>query len=306
MTKPVKRLFLFAGYDRDKLIDNTLVDYLKFLSPLGDIILTMDSDIPESELKKLDGIKNLLHVDAHRHGEYDFGSYKRGYQFATGAAKKNGKNILKNYDWVYLVNDSVYCLYSPEDALLKIESSGAEYTGMVETGLQDGKYAGYIQSWFIGFSKRVANSDFFADFINSVTRVADKGEVVQRYEVGISPLMAHNGVRAAGFMNMDGHGNPYTNPLYPMRHGCFFIKKTGLRFIQPKSAMRAYTATEDVFNNIVACDARVGSLPRTMECTYKLKIFGLTIISYERQRIDNHRTFVMLFGKIKIAEFRRY
>lgn len=33
--KKVKRLFLFAGYDKDNIIDDTLVWYLNELSKLG-------------------------------------------------------------------------------------------------------------------------------------------------------------------------------------------------------------------------------------------------------------------------------
>ena len=42
-------------------------------------------------LKKLKTIKNILHAIATRHGEYDFGSYKRGFQYARD------KKILNNY-----------------------------------------------------------------------------------------------------------------------------------------------------------------------------------------------------------------
>ena len=48
-----KRLFLFAAYNKGAEISQTLIDYLNFLSPLGDIVLCFDSDVSKSELKKL-------------------------------------------------------------------------------------------------------------------------------------------------------------------------------------------------------------------------------------------------------------
>ena len=77
-----KRLFIFASYDKDSIIDNTLLHYLRALSELGDIVFTMDNDTQESEMKKLSDIPHILHATAVRHNEYDFGSYKRGYMWA--------------------------------------------------------------------------------------------------------------------------------------------------------------------------------------------------------------------------------
>ena len=97
-----KRLFIFAGYDKDCIVDETLLHYLKSLSELGDIVFTMDNSLSDTEASKIKSIKNILSVTAVNHGEYDFGSYKRGFQYA----KKN--KLLDKYDWIYFVNDSVY------------------------------------------------------------------------------------------------------------------------------------------------------------------------------------------------------
>ena len=80
-----KRLFIFAGYDKDCIVDETLLHYLKSLSELGDIVFTMDNSLSDTEASKITSIKNILSVTAVNHGEYDFGSYKRGFQYA----KKN-------------------------------------------------------------------------------------------------------------------------------------------------------------------------------------------------------------------------
>ena len=97
-----KRLFIFAAYATDGVIGGSLLYYLNTISKLGDIIFIMDNDISASEMSKLDSISNIIHACAVRHGEYDFGSYKRGYLYAYN------KNILEKYDWIYFVNDSVY------------------------------------------------------------------------------------------------------------------------------------------------------------------------------------------------------
>ena len=38
------RLFLFAGYDKDGIVDDALVYYVSALSKYGDVIVCMDND----------------------------------------------------------------------------------------------------------------------------------------------------------------------------------------------------------------------------------------------------------------------
>ena len=45
-----KRLFLFAGYDKDGIIDDALIYYLSELSKYGDIIVYIDNDIKTKNL----------------------------------------------------------------------------------------------------------------------------------------------------------------------------------------------------------------------------------------------------------------
>ena len=95
-----KRLFLFAGYDKNGIIDNALIYYVKTLSQYGDVILCMDCDCPKPEIDKIK--RFTIHTIAKRHGEYDFGSYKRAFEYAFE------NNLLKKYDFLYLMNDSVF------------------------------------------------------------------------------------------------------------------------------------------------------------------------------------------------------
>ena len=88
MAEPV-RLFLFAGYDKDNIVADSLVYYVKTLSKYGDVIVCIDNDLPQTEIQKIKPF--AIHTIAQRHGEYDFGSYKRAYQYARD------KKILKIY-----------------------------------------------------------------------------------------------------------------------------------------------------------------------------------------------------------------
>ena len=76
----MKRLFLFAFYDPQGVVGEAALRYLEALQPLGDIVLATDCDLQPGEAEKL--APWVLSFTAARHGEYDFGSYKRAYQQA--------------------------------------------------------------------------------------------------------------------------------------------------------------------------------------------------------------------------------
>ncbi|MCQ2562785.1 MAG: hypothetical protein MJ158_04195, partial [Alphaproteobacteria bacterium] len=90
-----KRLFLFAGYDKNAIIDDALIYYVQALSMIGDVIFVGDSAFSGKELNKIK--PHTIYAAGKRHGEYDFGSYKRAYQYA------NDHKLFRNYDYIYMV-----------------------------------------------------------------------------------------------------------------------------------------------------------------------------------------------------------
>ena len=178
-----KRLFLFAGYHPHGIIDDALVHYIKTLSNFGDVVLCMDSDCPASELSKIE--KFTKHTMAIRHGEYDFGSYKRAYLWSL----KNLK--LSDYDFVYLVNDSVYGpFYKMDRYFHAMENMGHDAFGMVS---KRHNIRPHIQSWFIGTKPCIFTSKWFDIFMKQITKLKDKGEITQLYENGFSEQVIQNG-----------------------------------------------------------------------------------------------------------------
>ena len=76
----MKRLFLFAFYDPQGVVGEAALRYLEALRALGDIVLATDSDLRPGEAEKLAPL--VVSYEAARHGEYDFGSYKRAFRQA--------------------------------------------------------------------------------------------------------------------------------------------------------------------------------------------------------------------------------
>ena len=186
----MKRLFLFAFYDPQGKVGEAALRYLDALQALGDVVLATDCDLQPGEAEKLAPLVRAF--TASRHGEYDFGSYKRAFRLAE----------LEGYDVLYLVNDSVVGpLYPLEPYLQRMEALGTEAFGLV---LNPSRKAPHLQSWFIGLTPAVFRAPWFREFLDYVTAVGRKEEVCTRYENGLSRLLEAHSVTYAGLYELPG------------------------------------------------------------------------------------------------------
>ena len=211
----MKRLFLVAGYDPQGVIGPSFIYYISALSAYGDIITVFDCDCTEDELRKLSPY--VLHAEAERHREYDFGSYKRGYQWARTSG------ILEGYDFCYLVNDSVFGpLYSPGPYLERMENCGKDAFAIA---MNPHRKHPHLQSWFIGLARTIFTSEEFADFISVIHRMEDKNSVCTAYENGLTGLMDKCGFSYGALYRLKGK-RVYNNIRDLYRHGLPFFKKS--------------------------------------------------------------------------------
>jgi lipopolysaccharide biosynthesis protein len=209
-----KRLFLFAGYDKNGIIDDALILYVSQLSKIGDVILCMDCDCPTKETNKIK--KYTINTTAKRHGEYDFGSYKRCFQYAES------KDILKDYDFVYLVNDSVFGpMFNVNKTIKAMEQNVSDATGII---VSKHKTHSFMESWFIKLNKKIFLSDWFKTFISNVTVEKNKETITIKYEHGLTNLIKNNGCSWSGIYTVYGRYT-YNNPKSLFKLGCPFVKR---------------------------------------------------------------------------------
>lgn len=231
MTKT--RLFLFAGYDAHARINDAMLFYLRALSNVGDIVLTLDCDLRKGEDKKLVGINRLLHVQAGHHGEYDFGSYKRGFMWAQN------QDILKSYDYIYFVNDSVLGPTTDLESVLEdVESFNTDIVGMFYArdswvSVPENTVPNHVQSWFIGVKSNVACAQYFVDFITNIYRQNNKADIIKNYEAGWTALLTEHGCNGATVCAGDMNFDPYRTPQLLLQNGVPFIKKAALKLLTP-------------------------------------------------------------------------
>ena len=209
-----KRLFLFAGFNKSARVDDALIYYINALNKFGDVILVMDSDCPKSETDKIK--KYTKYTSATHHGEYDFGSYKRAYIWANENLK------ISDYDYVYLVNDSVYGpLYSMTRYFDAMENMGHDAFGIVKN--PNPKHP-HIQSWFIGLNKNIFMTEWFDTFMKGITKLQSKGAITREYEQGLSKQITEHGFTWDCLYTVSGRG-VYNKIKKLFNHGMPFMKK---------------------------------------------------------------------------------
>lgn len=298
-----KRLFIFAAYDKDNIVDQTLIYYLNALSKFGDIVFTMDNDAPVSELAKIQNIPNVLHASAVRHGEYDFGSYKRGYIWAQD------NKLLSKYDWIYLVNDSVIGpLFDLSKCITEMELQSADMIGMV--GYSGTELLPHIQSWFVGLRQDIATSQFFKEFLFSVKHQDSKELVVFAYEVRMTQLVLQHGYKYYAYSNASS--DIYCKPIKCIACGIPFIKKLAL----PK-ILKTYNiyscCDKNMLDNILNYATRTGLTHddtiqqkdlNQYHKVLRLTLFSVPIISIygQQPRYGNSAYKIKLFDFIPVLK----
>ncbi len=199
----MKRTAVFAHYDKNNLIQDYVVYYLSELKKCAEkIIFVSDSDVLPVELKKIEDI--VEHSIIGRHGEYDFGSYKRGFLYA----KEN--NLLTTCEELILANDSCYAPLFPFKEMFSVMSQKTiDFWGATssDSGIKkedEDIYCrfNHIQSYFIVFKPAVFNSDIFNNFITSVKKENTKEEIVIKYEMGMTHLLEENGFKCDSYCEL--------------------------------------------------------------------------------------------------------
>ncbi len=199
----MKRLCVFAHWDRDNIVDEYVIYYLKALKEVCSTIIFV-SDTDSTDTACLNGIADYCIVK--KHGEYDFGSYKRGFLYAL-------ENNLE-FDELLFANDSCYGpFYSLSYIFNKMAKKKCDWWGLTKNsyGLEEREngYFSYwfphIQSYFLLFKPQVFNSEIFIDFMKNIKSQDDKNKVIIEYEMGLSNILDNNGFKHASYINKYSH-----------------------------------------------------------------------------------------------------
>ena len=185
----MNRLTIFSFYDPKNQIDNYVIHYLKELKKVSDIIFVTDCVLENSEIEKIENL--VIQTSNFRHGEYDFGSYKIGFNIA----KK--QNLLEKYNWIILANDSCYgpfCNLVP--IFNKMESKNIDFWGF---SLNNVDRTPHLQTYFVALNSTAFSSDTFQKFISSIEPQKIRRDIIIKYEHGLTKQLSEAGFSYASF-----------------------------------------------------------------------------------------------------------
>ncbi len=183
-----QRGIIFASYNANNQITEEVLFYLKNLKEYSDfIIFVADNAFDEAEAKKLQGLADIAYFQ--RHGQYDFGSYKIGYNMAEQ------QGWLDKIEHLVFTNDSIIGPFGNLEKFFTKSNQADFYglTGNIRGNLitQDKIYeigCHHIQSYLFVLSRKFFLHREFVSFINGVTHLSNKVEVIVKYEQGLSRL----------------------------------------------------------------------------------------------------------------------
>jgi dTDP-4-dehydrorhamnose reductase len=243
-----KYIVIFAHYDKHNIVDNYVLYYLENLKLIADkIIFVSDNNLPEIEQNKL---QNLCHkIIAKKHGEYDFGSYKRGleevYQYSS------------DYDAIIIANDSCYGPLIPLNNIFKtMEYSDCDFWGLT---VNQEQYLPHLQSYFLVFNKKIINSDVFRSFFRNVKHEDNKQNIIENYEIALTPSFLDAGFKMDSFIKKIFERNPtlyaklfffLMNNDFPFFKVYFINKKASIRRVVLKNYLKNHILVKLVNNHL--------------------------------------------------------
>ncbi len=228
-----KYIAVFAHYDKHDIVDDYVLYYLENLKLIADkIIFVSDNNLPEIEQNKL---KNLCHIIiAQKHGEYDFGSYKRGLEEAY--------KLSDEFDSIIIANDSCYGPLKPLDNIFKsMEFSDCDFWGLT---VNQEQYLPHLQSYFLVFNKKIINSDVFKSFFRNVKHEDNKQNIIENYEIALTPEFVNQGFKMDSFIKKIFEDNPTIHMEYSD-----FLIKNNFPFFKVSSIADQPSIRRKIFKN---------------------------------------------------------
>jgi lipopolysaccharide biosynthesis protein len=181
-----KRTAFFAHYDPDGIIADYVVHYIACLYEAGVevVYFASDSNVSNHEIQKLPAGTRV--VGSSRHGEYDFGSWKRCF---LAHAQDHGPDGLSKIDELLLCNDSCYGPIQPLIQMFHdMEKRDCDFWGVTQVK----HCGGYCPTYFIVVRRRILSDLEFQRFFESVGAFANKAEYCEKYEVGLNRFLTQN------------------------------------------------------------------------------------------------------------------
>ena len=244
----MKRVAIFAHYDKDNIVDDYVIYYLKALKNVCDEIIFVSCN----KVSNKNVLKDIVTaVIDEQHNEYDFGSYKRGYLYI--------KNKLSEIDEIVFANDSCFGPFFPMNSLFeKMDNNDCDFWGITKNiygwrykNKKNNKIRPHIQTYFIVIKKKIFSSELFDNFMNSIQHEEDKVSIITKYEIGLTETLVNAGYKYSTYIN--AYEKIDNSPILKwyqliLKYGMPFMKCSLIKLKNNKVATVA--GYEDVINKV--------------------------------------------------------
>ena len=217
-----------AGFFRGASIPESTLIWVEALQAISDqLLLVFDNPAPQV----IPTSWNTQHCQAlfGHHGEYDFGSYKRGLQHAEQL------NWLDSATHVLLCNDSVY---GPITDLAPVIAPMLERSDEAWGLTESHQLTPHLQSFFLLLGASVLKCPGVRGVFEAVEQQPHRQAVIEHYELGLSQALLRQGIELKALLpahpqrrSMTGEPmfNPTAWPLTTIELGLPVLKKKALQ-----------------------------------------------------------------------------
>ena len=216
----MKRLTIFTHHDKDNIIDDYVIYWLKYMNKLSDIIFVSNNNLPKIEIEKIEKYTIKYIVGEHEgRGEI---SLKLAYLYAY----KN--HILEKYDWLITVTDSIYGpFFDIEPFMIEKEKKSDIAYGFNKRRNPTGSEN--IIDFFMGMPKKFFLNQDFIKFIQDIKPKQNKEEAVVKGTYVVSDMLKNIGIKLEGFFNDE---DPYSYKYDPTKPAFYEMIKKGYPIIR--------------------------------------------------------------------------
>ena len=285
-----RRLAVYAAYDADGFVDKADIYYIRALQEIADnIIYIADNELIAGEAEKIS--KEVNYIKAEKHGEYDFGSYKRGFMYA----KEHG--MLDDIEELILCNDSCYAPIHPFKPIFdKMQNEQIDFWGITENI----EIARHIQSYFIVFRPQVFKAKVFENFLASVKPQKRVRDVIENYEIGLSQTLIKAQFKCKAYipyperypLPIKGATNLTACPIWMINQGSPIVKKKS--FQEKISNEEGFFKLKKVIQSVNPSIAEIISLRKVYQALIKDYQKRLQRFFYQKKHTKSGKTIIKI------------
>lgn len=179
----IKRICLFAGFDKNNIVQDYVIYYLKNLAEFAEIHYMADCEMPACELEKLAPYVKSAH--AFRHCKYDFGSWQELIHIL-------GWDYLEQFDEIILANDSCFAPVFPfREMFEEMESKNLDFWGNTINIYS----VRHIQSYFVVLNNKIICDNIFRQFVENIQHEEEKSTIITKYEKRLTCILENRGYK---------------------------------------------------------------------------------------------------------------